>query len=743
MNRRNYLNAFFQKIYPLMIEVNRLIRRRTCGSFSLRPVENPIAVQKIFVINLDRQVPRWKEMQRELESLFDRSQEPLTKLTDRFSAIDARSFEMGVDNSLIQPKYTLADQLFVEPNPILSNEYANDDQPVYMTRQEIAVALSHIEVWKQVALGDADYVLILEDDIFFYWNFSSFMEKAWIELASSRIDENVFDVLYLSYDEVKTKAEKIEVSDLLFKPVRGLWCLSGYVLSKKGAKKLLSLLPVRGPVDLWINFHFDKLDVYATKKPIINQRRDYCSDNLYSILPVLSKIGVLNDESPSIFPAKQLPRPIFAFGEDGTGLTSLAMALSMLGYRCCSDSNELPEKELFDLLNNKKRIFDAYVNIGSLSNRYIELAGVYQEAKFIVTVDDDEFCAKLDKVGSDEKMDDKQGDYEGNNRVEGLTELILKLKRMSKSILVLSAREKNKWKKVCNFLGCDPPNGEYPGGIDKGQRHLLNQSNGKYRQQILCMNSDMSPWITPFQRHWHGLSFKKNLFFSKNELNFEHEDFNKFDESRWELLNDTFPGNLSIFDPKNFSLTNDKMARLNLRKEASGVREYKSSSFKSCNGYLYGCFSTVIRPSNVSGTITGVFLHRNSPRQEIDIEFLGKDSTKMLVNVFYNPGENGAKFDYGYKGTPVIIDLGFDASKEFHQYSIEWTDTFIRWHVDGLLVHERVSWNPTPIPHLPMQFYINLWPCRSKELAGRLDDGDLPAYTEIRSITLRTWSFIF
>src|SRR5258705_261276 len=73
-----------------------------------------------------------------------------------------------------------------------------------------------------------------------------------------------FDILYLSYENVRTKIEKQEESDLLFKPLRGLWQLSGYILSKKGAQKLLKLLPVRGPVDLWINHQFDKLNVFAS-----------------------------------------------------------------------------------------------------------------------------------------------------------------------------------------------------------------------------------------------------------------------------------------------------------------------------------------------------------------------------------------------------------------------------------------------------------------------------------------------
>ncbi len=143
-----------------------------------------------------------------------------------------------------------------------------------------------------------------------------------------------------------------------------------------------------------------------------------------------------------------------------------------------------------------------------------------------------------------------------------------------------------------------------------------------------------------------------------------------------------------------------------------------------------------MKPARVPGLITGVFLHRNSPRQEIDIEFLGKDATKLLANVYYNPGDEGTRLEYGYRGAPTLIDLGFDASRGFHRYEIEWCATSIRWRVDGRLAYERVNWDPTPVPHLPMQFNVNLWHSRSEELAGRLAGGALPAHTEVRAIEI-------
>lgn len=217
------------------------------------------------------------------------------------------------------------------------------------------------------------------------------------------------------------------------------------------------------------------------------------------------------------------------------------------------------------------------------------------------------------------------------------------------------------------------------------------------------------------------------------------EQFHKIDSSFWLLRNDTFPSNLALFDPSNFSTTDDGAAILTLHKERSGVRDYTAASICSRHRILYGQFEAEFKPANTPGVVTGIFLHRNSPFQEIDIEFLGKDTTKLLLNVYYNPGGEGASFEYGYRGTPVLVDLGFDASEDFHRYRIEWSPTEIRWFVDDQLVHERFNWEPTPIPHLPMQFHFNLWPSRSVELAGRLLDRNLPASSDIRTINLNAF----
>jgi hypothetical protein len=523
-----------------------------------------------------------------------------------------------------------------------------------------------------------------------------------------------FDILYLSYKEVKHGAQKTFLSRSVFRPVRGLWYLSGYVLSREGAKKLLSFLPCRGPVDLWINHQFGALDVQASKRSIISQRRDGGSTNSYSILPALTKIGVLDSEGESLFRIRPQERPVFAFGAEGSGLSSLAMALSMLGYRCCSDLRDLPATELEHLLAGRPdRVFDAYVNIGSLQAKAGTLGERYPRAKFIITTSQDgsSDASTLDIVGG----------------VSGL------------NVAVLPAEAANKWKVVCEHLRCPPPVCPFPEITDVDQRRLLDASvepspvaAGKDAKR------DSSPWVVESRRGWRGIRSVPAANLSTRigtHVSF-NDQLENLDTIRWFLRDDTFAGNLALFRPSNVELCAGIGAVLTVKRESLGVRGYSAASISSCDRFLFGRFEADLQATKVPGIVTGFFLHRDSPRQEIDVEIVGSRSDRLLVNVFYNPGGEGTSFDYGYRGSPSCIELGFDASESAHRYAIEWGPGQIRWLVDEHLVHERANWDPTPIPQLPMTLHVNTWPSRSRELAGRLAGRRLPATAVVRSIAV-------
>jgi beta-glucanase (GH16 family) len=200
-------------------------------------------------------------------------------------------------------------------------------------------------------------------------------------------------------------------------------------------------------------------------------------------------------------------------------------------------------------------------------------------------------------------------------------------------------------------------------------------------------------------------------------------------------LVETFPGNLAGFTQAGVQYSDDG-AQLVIDRTESAGRPYRSGAVASARTFRHGRFEVEIRPAKGSGLITGFFLHRDTPRQEIDIEFAGANPRQMIVNVYFNPGDEGTAMDYGYRGSPYRIDLDFDATEAFHRYAIDWRPERLTWLVDDRVVHTRSSWDPTPIPHLSMRVHANLWAPRSKEFAGAIDTTAFPAVAKFRNVVV-------
>lgn len=669
-------------------------------------------IEKIYVINLDREPGRWSRVKKELRRVRDGYGNDLLSLTERQPAVDARSFLRDLPKDAdVDPFYTLADQLFVEPQPQALPTRFELEAPIRMSRAEVAVAKSHIEVWRRVAHGTQTHALILEDDVWFHPSFARYLDQTWKDIATRVGKSDGIDVLYISYMEATHGAPKSFMSNHFFKPVRGLWNLSGYILSQQGAEKLLSLLPCRGPVDLWINHQFGALNVFATRHVIVRQRRDTSSTNSYSILPTLSKIGAIDSEGAALFHARPTRLPVFAFGPANSRQSSLAMALSMLGYRCCSDLDRLPSPELEQLLKGSvDRVFGAYVNVGCLESMIEDLRCGYPQAKFIVTAP---------SSSSDSHI------------VQGILASL-----EGADVIVLDPGSANAWRTLCEHLRCVPPLSPFPRLDDLGQRHIVEaREKPNLVHKYAIPKRDRSPWVVERDhRGWLGIQVAPQAPEGEQKWVDVSGGCGRLDPLHWPARSDTFTDNLALFRPLNVEYDGVEGATVHIRREELGVRRYSAGALSSHANYSFGRFESTFQASDVPGVITGFFLHRNSPHQEIDIEIAGNKPNRLLVNVFYNPGDQGAKFDYGYRGSPTYIELGFDASKGLHRYAIEWTSSEIRWLVDGLIVHRRVLWDPTPIPHLPMKLHFNAWPSRAYRLAGRLNTRRLPAMALVKSI---------
>ena len=120
---------------------------------------------------------------------------------------------------------------------------------------------------------------------------------------------------------------------------------------------------------------------------------------------------------------------------------------------------------------------------------------------------------------------------------------------------------------------------------------------------------------------------------------------------------------------------------------------------KSNDHFSYGYYSAKMKPSNVTGTCSAFFVYtgpsEDNPWDEIDIEFLGHDTTRVQFNYFSN-GKGGHEHWY---------DLGFDASQEYHEYGFYWSEEEIIWYVDSEPVYKATN----DIPTTPGRIIMNTW----------------------------------
>lgn len=407
----------------------------------------------------------------------------------------------------------------------------------------------------------------------------------------------------------------------------------------------------------------------------------------------------------------------------------------MLGYRCCINRWDEFTLRIDEIINNKTPLlFDAYSGFKSILLHYKELEKLYPNAVFIVVHDTSE-----DRVKEPINNLSEQDFFK---------DALIYFSNKSAKSLIIDIQEFNHWKQLCNFLKCDVPKFPLPKTETYFEStHNINLSTAKlkpieFRTQEL-LEHDVHPWIIPMN---NLASFgvinddRRNGRLIGSYTEIATDNFTHFDDSFWSQLENSFPSNLAQFSKENFSLLQNNGFMMTLVKEKTTKREYTSASIATYQSHIYGRFEVEMKPLKANRVITAFFLHRNDPWQEIDFEFLGNNTTKILLNVYYNPGVTDSNYNYGNRGTPITIDLGFDASIEYHKYAIEWEPHEIRWYVDESLVYIRTTWEPTPIPDLPMQFFMNTWPSRSEELVGSIADEILPKSSFVKSVKIYSWS---
>lgn len=131
-----------------------------------------------------------------------------------------------------------------------------------------------------------------------------------------------------------------------------------------------------------------------------------------------------------------------------------------------------------------------------------------------------------------------------------------------------------------------------------------------------------------------------------------------------------------------------------------GSKPYAGAEYRTRNKFGYGLYQVRMKPAKNPGIVSSFFTYTGptdgTPWDEIDIEFLGKDTTKVQFNYYTN----------GVGNHEYIYNLGFDASTSYHTYAFNWQPNYIAWLVDGREVYRAYN----NIPSHPGKIMLNIWP---------------------------------
>ena len=272
---KGYISAFLEKTYCL--HIGRLTSERDNKSIpnaydlnnecQFSGKESQLAFpfrMKTFVMNLDRRPDRMTEFNKHVKS---------TNFLDieRFSAIDGSK---------------------LTPTPQLQQIFDNNDYN--MREGMVGCAMSHITLYiKLLKDPNNDVYCIFEDDIDFTPDFHN-----KLLLCSKELDKTKWDIFYLGHhlwshhidDNVysKTLTPKIEQFNMAKSFQMSLGGAAGYMITKKGAEKLLEIINVTGMtngIDTIQQKSADILDIFYAYPHLIysecvNNNPDTCNTDI-------------------------------------------------------------------------------------------------------------------------------------------------------------------------------------------------------------------------------------------------------------------------------------------------------------------------------------------------------------------------------------------------------------------------------------------------------------------------------
>ena len=210
------------------------------------------------------------------------------------------------------------------------------------------------------------------------------------------------------------------------------------------------------------------------------------------------------------------------------------------------------------------------------------------------------------------------------------------------------------------------------------------------------------------------------------------EAFEVLKPADWQVQLYSFPANGCNMLESHVAVTNSRLVlRVDPNSDPRLPKPFNGGEVGSTRFFKHGLFVVRMKSAAARGGVSAFFLMNrwqpeNWEHREIDIEFIGNKprAVQLTTHDFQNGGRD-------WKQASATVDLGFDATADFHEYAILWAKDRVEWFVDRRLVHRETRY----VPPEPLQIRMNVYlgDVREPGIAqwlGAVDRSTLPATAE-------------
>lgn len=180
------------------------------------------------------------------------------------------------------------------------------------------------------------------------------------------------------------------------------------------------------------------------------------------------------------------------------------------------------------------------------------------------------------------------------------------------------------------------------------------------------------------------------------------DTFNDFDAGRWRISHGWTNGdhqNCTWLDSQ-VQLADGTLNLIFERRETED-RQYACGEIQTHARFGHGVYEARMRTARGSGLNAAFFTYigpvHDRPHDEIDIEILTRDTSRMQLNV-YVAGEGGNE---------KFVPLPGGSHDDFNDYAFVWEADRISWYLNSELVHSITD--PARLPSNPQKIYLSFW----------------------------------